>query len=153
MVLRFPIGPVSAIVLLSQFLVFPVSAETTMRYSPGDSFTFDPSLGNSSQDFGVVHVESDNNTGWTLRVRSQAHGKMYDSHGEASIRYELEVDGHTINNLSSGNDVTALFTSRLTCPPPGGCDYAVRGRIWVTEIDGKPAGRYSDRLIFTLTNN
>ncbi len=153
MLMRFLVSSVSAIVFINWSVNFPVLAQIVANYHPGNPFNFDPVAGNPNQDFGVVHVESDSDSGWSLQIRSQGHGEMHHSSIGAGIRYDLEIDGHTINNLSSGDDVTVLFTSRLTCPSPGGCDYAVRGRILADEIDGKPSGNYSDQLIFTLTNN
>lgn len=152
MLMQSAIGPVSAIVFISSFLIPPVFAQTTVSYSPGDPFTLDPGIGNPNQNFGTVHVESDSSAGWSLQVRSQRHSVMRHSSIGINIRYDLEVNGNTINNLSSGNDVTVLSNSRMTCVPPDGCDYAVRGRILAGEIDGKPAGAYSDTLIFTLIN-
>lgn len=139
------------ITAFTNLLLSPPASGQTVGYSPGDSFALNPTIGNTNQDFGVVHVESENPSGWTLQVRSNHHSAMNHASGEAAIRYSLEVDGNTIN-LSSGNDVTAFSTSHLTCAPPSGCNYAIRGRISADEIDGKPSGNYSDTLIFTLVD-
>lgn len=140
------------LIAFTNLLLAPPASGQTVSYSPGDSFALDPTIGNTNQDFGVVHVESESPSGWTLQIRSHHHSAMNHMSGKATIRYSLEVDGNIVN-LSSGNDVTAFSTSHLTCTSPSGCNYAIRGRISANEIDGKPSGAYSDTLIFTLIDH
>lgn len=121
-------------------------------YTPGSSFTLSLSAGNPNQDFGTVHIQSDSATGWVLLVRSTQGGNL--SHGTypSAVPYTLTVDGVQVSNLAGGNDVTALTTSTLTCPPPTGCTLPVRGTALASDIAGKPSGSYSDTLVFTLNN-
>lgn len=130
----------------------PVLASDVVQYHPGSPFRLDPNPGNNTHDFGTIHIESDNSSGWTLQVQSSNEGTLSHSSAQASIPYILQIDGNTVNNLSSGHSVTVQSASRLTCSPPDGCDYQVEGFISSNDIDGKPSGSYSDTLIFTLVS-
>ncbi len=121
-------------------------------YTPGTSFTLNPSAGNPNQDFGTVHIQSDSATGWVLRVRSTQGGTLSHGTHPSAVPYTLTVDGIQVSNLAGGNNVTALTTSTLTCPPPTGCTLPVRATALASDIAGKPSGSYSDTLVFTLNN-
>lgn len=128
------------------------SALGIVQYTPSQTFTLNVATGNSQQDFGSVHIQSDSPNGWILRVRSTQSGAL--SHGTHSytIPYALTVDGELISNLSSGNDITVRTTSTLTCDAPSGCNLPVQVTLVASDIQGRPAGSYSDTLVFTLIN-
>lgn len=121
-------------------------------YTPSSSFTLNLSAGNPNQDFGTVHIQSDSATGWVLMVRSTRGGSLDHGTYPSAVPYTLTVDGLQISSLAGGDDVTALTASTLTCPPPIGCTLQVRATALASDIAGKPAGSYSDTLIFTLIN-
>lgn len=127
------------------------SALEEIHYTPGHPFVFDPVVGNPNQDFGIVNVQSDNTAGWSLQVRSLNRSALKSTTNHYTINYTLTVDGVSVD-LSAGNDVTAKTTTTLTCNQPGVCNYSVLGTINAGAIDGKPAGAYSDTLIFTITS-
>lgn len=121
-------------------------------YIPSSIFTLSLSAGNSNQDFGTVHIQSDSATGWVLMVRSAQGGSLYHGTYPSAVPYSLTVDGIQVSSLVGGADVTALTASTLTCPPPTGCTLPVRATALASDIAGKPAGSYSDTLVFTLIN-
>jgi hypothetical protein len=127
------------------------SAIEAIDYTPGSSFSFNPIAGNPNQDFGSVNLQSDSSTGWILQVRSLNHSALKHSASNYTINYTLTVDGASVD-LSSGNNVMAKTTTTLTCNQPDVCRYPIQGTINAGAIDGKPAGAYSDTLIFTLLN-
>lgn len=129
----------------------PVRALESVNYSPGSSFTLNPTTGNSNQGFGTVKVQSDGVNGWVLQVRSLSGGVLRDPISGYTIDYNLVVDGNNVD-VSSGDDVTAKTTTSLTCSGEDGCTYSIRGVIAADAIKGKPAGAYRDTLTFTLTN-
>ena len=129
----------------------PAAALEVVQYTAGTPFTFNPVEGNPNQDFGTVNVQSESATGWRLQVRSLNHGGLKYATSNDTIPYTLTVDGASVD-LSSGNDVTAKTTATLTCNQPGVCTYPIQGTIGAGAIDGKPAGAYSDTLVFTLIN-
>ncbi len=121
-------------------------------YIPSSTFTLSLSTGNSNQDFGTVHIQSDSATGWVLLVRSTQRGNLSHGTHSSAVPYTLTVDGLQVSSLASGSDVTALTTSTLTCPPPTGCNLPVRATALASDIAEKPSGSYSDTLVFTLIN-
>ncbi|MEA5448721.1 hypothetical protein VB780_09100 [Leptolyngbya sp. CCNP1308] len=121
-------------------------------YTPSSSFTLSLSAGNPNQDFGTVHIQSDSANGWVLRVRSIQRGKLSHSTHPSAVPYTLTVDGLQVSSLASGDDVQVQTASTLTCPPPTGCTLPVRATALASDIAGKPAGSYSDTLVFTLIN-
>ncbi|XGW00302.1 MAG: hypothetical protein ACAF41_15370 [Leptolyngbya sp. BL-A-14] len=122
-----------------------------VHYTPGSPFVFDPVAGNPNQNFGTVDVQSDNANGWNLQVRSLNHSALKSATSNDTINYTLTVDGASVD-LAAGNDATAKTTATLTCNQPGVCHYPVLGTIGAGAIDGKPAGAYTDTLIFTITS-
>lgn len=129
-----------------------LASEPTVVYTPGPSFTFNPSTGNTNIDFGTVDIQSDSATGWVLRVRSTKGGTLDHGTHPFSIPYTLTVNGLQVGNLADGNDVLVFNTSTLTCPSPIGCTWPVRASAVASDIATKPAGSYSDELVFTLVN-
>ncbi|WP_155523969.1 hypothetical protein [Nodosilinea nodulosa] len=121
-------------------------------YTPSTTFTLSSSVGNLNQDFGTVHIQSDSATGWVLLVRSTQGGKLYQGTHSSAVPYSLTVDGLQVSSLAGGGDVTALTVSSLTCSPPSGCTLPVRATALTSDVAGKPAGPYSDTLVFTLIN-
>jgi len=135
-------------------MLFPAAALALgiVDYTSGATFTLNLSAGNPNQDFGEVHIQSDNATGWVLLVRSSQGGKLSHGTHPSAVPYTLTVDGIQVNNLAGGSDVTVRNESTLTCPPPTGCTLLVRGTALASDIAGKPSGSYSDTLVFTLVN-
>ncbi|MFQ4137365.1 hypothetical protein PGN35_013695 [Nodosilinea sp. PGN35] len=123
-----------------------------VAYTPSTTFILNLSAGNLNQDFGTVHIQSDSATGWVLLVRSTQGGALYHGTQPVSVPYTLTVDGLQVGSLAGGDDVTALTASTLTCPPPAGCTLPVRATALIHDLAGKPAGSYSDTLVFTLIN-
>ncbi|MBW4483711.1 MAG: hypothetical protein KME14_14310 [Tildeniella torsiva UHER 1998/13D] len=134
--------------------LFPAAALALgiVDYTASASFTLNPSAGNPNQDFGTVHIQSDSATGWVLFVRSTKGGSLSHGTHPSAIPYSLIVDGLQVSSLAGGDDVIALTASTLTCPPPIGCTLPVRATTLPSDIAGKPAGSYSDALVFTLIN-
>lgn len=129
-----------------------VLALEMVDYIPSNSFTLNLNAGNFNQDFGTVHIQSDSATGWVLLVRSTQDGALHHGAQPSTIPYTLTVDGIQVSSLVGSEDVTALTASTLTCPPPTGCTLPVRATALANDIAGKPAGSYSDTLVFTLIN-
>lgn len=127
-----------------------VNALDVVSYTPGKPFRFNPISGNPNQDFGTVTIQSDNPTGWVLRVRSNNQGAFRHSGSVYTIQYSLTVDG-TVVDLSDA-EATAKVSTTSLCYEPGGCSYSLQGTMTAAEIDGKPAGSYTDTLTFTLIN-
>ncbi len=121
-------------------------------YTPSTSFALILSTGNPNQDLGTVHIQSDSATGWVLLVRSTQGGNLSHNTHPSAVPYTLTIDGIQVSSLAGSNDVTVLTTSTLTCPPPIGCTLPVRATALASNITGKPAGSYTDTLIFTLIN-
>jgi hypothetical protein len=126
-------------------------ASEVVSYTPGNSFNFNPVMGNPNESLGTVNVQSDSSTGWVLKVRSANQGAFKHLGSTYHIQYSLTVDGLSVD-LSSGTDAIAKSVNTTTCADPGGCNFPLQGTVSATEIDGKPAGRYTDTLIFTLIN-
>lgn len=141
-------------VTLGLSMLYPAAALALdiVDYTPSTSFTLNLSAGNPNQDFGTVHIQSDSATGWVLLVRSTQGGNLSHGNHPSAVPYTLTIDGIQVSSLAGGDDVTALTTSTLTCPPPTGCTLPVRATVLASDIAGKPAGSYSDTLIFTLIN-
>ena len=132
---------------------FPVAAVAVeiVESTASSTFTLNVDAGNLNQDFGTVHIQSDS-AGWILLVRSTQGSTLSHSNHPSAVPYTLTVDGIQVNSLTGGNDVVALTTSTLSCPPPVGCTLPVRATILASDTDGKPSGSYSDTLVFTLIN-
>jgi hypothetical protein len=129
-----------------------LASESTVEYTPSSTVVLNPNTGNFNIDFGTVHIQSESATGWVLRVRSTQKGNLSHGTHPFAVPYSLTVNGTQVGSLVNGDYVTALTTSTLTCPPPAGCTLPVRATALASDIAGKPAGSYSDRLIFTLIN-
>lgn len=125
----------------------------TVSFYPSSSFILNPTVGNPNQVFGTINIRSDSSAGWVLQVRSLNSSTIRDAVSGATIQYSLRVDGNVVNNLSSGNSVTVMSTSTLTCNGVEGCTYVIEGTLLAGHIDGKAAATYTDTLTFTLTNN
>ncbi len=128
----------------------PVTATELVNYTPGPPFTFNAVGGNSNQDFGTVNIQSDNSSGWVLKVRSLNHSALKHSSSSYTVNYMLTVDGSSAD-LSGSNDFTVKTANTPTCNQPSGCNFSVQGTISEGASEGKPAGAYTDTLIFTLT--
>ncbi|WP_008313430.1 hypothetical protein [Leptolyngbya sp. PCC 6406] len=135
-------------------ILSPIAASALgiVQYTPSNTFTLNVTIGNSQEDFGTVHIQSDSPNGWILQVRSTQGGALRHSIYSYTIPYSLTVDGELISNLSSGNDITVRTTSTLTCDAPVGCTFPVQATLIASEVNGKPAGPYLDTLVFTLIN-
>lgn len=135
-------------------VLFPAAALALdiVDYTPSTTFTLNPSAGNPNQDFGTVHIQSESSSGWVLLVRSTQGGNLSHGTHPSAIPYTLTIDGIQVSSLAGSNDVTVLTTSTLTCPPPIGCTLPVRATALASNITGKPAGSYTDTLVFTLIN-
>ncbi len=129
----------------------PAQAGEVVSYTPGSPFILNSTTGNPNENFGTVTVQSDSATGWVLKVRSATQSHLKHLGSNYRIQYSLTVDGSSVD-VSSGTDAIAKAVSTPTCLPPTGCSLPMQGTISPLEIDGKPAGRYSDTLIFTLIN-
>lgn len=145
----------SLVAVLGLGVLFPVAAVAVeiVDYTASSTFTLDPSVGNPNQDLGMVHIQSDSATGWVLLVRSTQGGKLSHSTHPSAVAYSLTIDGIPVGSLAGGGDVTVRNTSTLTCPPSTGCNLLVRATALASDIAGKPAGSYSDTLVFTLNNH
>lgn len=133
-------------------LLFPAATAALglVHYTPSSTFTLNVTAGNSNQDFGTVHVQSESPTGWILKVRSTQGGTLRHDTSAYTIPYVLTIDGDVVSPLAGGNDVTIRTTSTLTCAPPTGCNLPVRATIVASDIQSRPAGPYLDTLVFTL---
>lgn len=133
-------------------MLFPAAAFALgiVDYTPSTTFTLNPSAGNLNQDLGVVQVQSDSPNGWILKVRSTERGTLRHVTHPSAVPYTLIIDGVQVSSLTSGEDVTALTKSALTCDT--GCTLSVQATMLASDIDGKPSGSYSDTLVFTLVN-
>jgi len=136
---------------MSLCLISSAQASEVVGYTPGNPFYFNPTVGNTNENFGNVNVQSDSSTGWILKVRSANQSALKHVGSNYRIQYSLTLDGLGVE-LSSGMDAIAKSVNITTCLPPGGCNFPLQGTISVAEINGKPAGQYSDTLVFTLIN-
>ena len=123
-----------------------------VTYSPASSFNLSYVTGNPNQDFGTVRIQSDNPNGWVLKVRSTQAGNLAHGSHPSTIPYTLTVNGILVGNLTSGTDIEVMTTSTLTCETPTGCTFPVQATIQAHNINAKPAGHYSDTLVFSLVN-
>jgi len=143
---------VNALAILSFLPATAAIASELVKYTAADNFTLSTSMGSSNQNIGTVHIQSDNPNGWILRVRSTQAGNLAHSSHPSTIPYTLTVNGILVSNLTSGTDVEVMTTSTLTCETPTGCTFPVQATIQSHNINAKPAGHYSDTLVFSLVN-
>ena len=124
----------------------------SVTYNPASTFSLNYITGNSNQNIGSVQIQSDNPNGWVLKVRSAQAGNLAHASHPSTIPYTLTVNGILVGNLTSGTDVEVMTTSSLTCETPTGCTFPVQATIQAHNINAKPAGHYSDTLVFSLVN-
>ena len=144
----------ASIIPLGLSLLYPtaVSALSIINYIPNNSFVLDITSSNLNQNFGTVNVQSSNPTGWVLKVKSAQGGHLNHATHYFSVPYILTVNGIVVGNLASGTDVEVMTTSTLTCETLTGCTFPVQATISANNINAKPAGHYSDTLVFSLVN-
>lgn len=135
---------------LSALCPIAALALSQVTYTASATFTLNPNAGNPNQDFGNVHIQPVSATGWELRVRSTEGGALRHSSHSSTIPYTLFVGDTQVSSLASRNDTIVLAGSALTCPPLIGCTLPVRAAMLTDDIARKPAGSYSDTLVFTL---
>lgn len=124
----------------------------SVTYNPASTFSLNYVTGNPNQNIGSVNIQSDNPNGWVLKVRSSHAGNLAHTSHPSTIPYTLTVNGSLVGNLASGNDVEVMATSTLTCETPTGCTFPVQATVSANNVNGKPAGHYSDTLVFSLVN-
>ena len=138
--------------LLGISLAYSSAALGSVTYNSTSSFSLSYATGNPNQDFGTVQIQSDNPNGWVLKVRSAQAGNLAHASHPSTIPYTLTVNGILVGNLASGTDVEVMTTSTLTCETLTGCTFPVQATISANNVNGKPAGHYSDTLVFSLVN-
>ncbi|MGK7892004.1 MAG: hypothetical protein AB4042_21965 [Leptolyngbyaceae cyanobacterium] len=135
-----------------------LGATTLVNYE-GTSFALDAINGHTGQDFGSVTFQSNDNDGWTLTVDSGNDGDLSDGTNDISYSPLTAAWDGTVPTgvtLTSSLDVTGLAVTvadatQLACSEAGGCTVNLTADILSTDIDGKPAGVYSDTLTFNFT--
>ncbi|MBE9111159.1 hypothetical protein IQ273_17275 [Nodosilinea sp. LEGE 07298] len=145
-------GLISTALGLSALCPTAALALGLVDYTASTTLTLSLSTSSVNQDFGTVHIQPVNATGWELRVRSTQGGALRHSSHPSTIPYTLSVDGIQVGSLASGNDTTVLTGSTLSCLPLIGCTLAVRATISTDNVARTPAGSYSDTLVFTLVD-
>lgn len=130
-------------------------------YTPPAGATLNPSAGNADMGFGSLFIQNNDNDGWTLTVDSTNNGTLVDAVSSAVIPYSNldfvdATSGTPLGNQSavdvSGAAIQVYGPTSLTCADSTGCTVNLRADVSAGDIDGKPAGTYSDTLTFVLTN-
>ncbi len=128
-----------------------VWAVEEVRYEPNNSFKIDSTNSSQLKNFGHLTIKSDSQNGWRLKVRSQYGGYIRHADSNFRIRYTLQVNGYSVNP-NFNHDIVILEGNIGECSPPKGCNWLVQANISAGGMSEKPAGNYSDMLVFTLQN-
>ncbi len=109
-----------------------------------------PNAALPSTIIGNVTVQSNNANGFTVSAKSTNGGALKRSSGEL-IDYTLNYNGIEQGQLTTlDKAVENVSTLIVDCADENGCNREIKIAISQAAISAKPAGNYSDQLVFTL---
>ncbi|MEE3717101.1 hypothetical protein V2H45_10120 [Tumidithrix elongata RA019] len=131
---------------------FPAIADNSISFnssaiSPPIALTPNTALPNTI--IGALTVKSDSVNGFTISAESTNGGALKRSSGEA-IAYTLTYNGIDQGQLTAKKVVENVSNLITDCASQNGCNRQIQIAISQTAISAKPAGSYSDLLLFTL---